>query len=141
MADIEIRHQISKLDADRQLVFGWANVFLKADGTPEEDSEGDVIDTDDLIEDFEDAAYEYVLEVREGDVMHKKFGVARLVESMMFTDEKVAALELPDDIPRGWWVGYKVDDPDVWKRVRDGELTMFSIVGFGEREEYEDAET
>lgn len=137
MSDTELRAAISKVDEDRRLVFGWANVFLKAGGEPEDDSQGDVIDTAEAIEAFETSVYEYVLEIREGDEMHKKFGVARLVESLVFTDEKVAALELPDDFPRGWWIGYKIDDDDAWQGVKDGRYKMFSIVGSGIREEIE----
>ena len=132
----EIRADISKVDEDRRLAFGWANVFVKTDGTPEDDSQGDVIDTPEAIAAFEDAVYEYVLESRDGDEMHKKFGVARLVESMIFTEEKLAKLGVPaGTIPLGWWVGYKIDDDDAWEGVKSGRYRMFSIVGGGDREE------
>lgn len=159
---MEIQVPIQKIDAKRQMAFGWANVFLKTDGDAITDSHAETIDTDEAIEMIEDAVYRYVLHSRSGDEQHVNFGVARLVESMVFTDEKRAAiaahaavLEAGPDAPveavealaveklqqlqktlvTGWWVGFKIDDPDAWKKVEDGSLPMFSIVGRAQREE------
>ena len=30
---------------------------------------------------------------------------------------------------RGWWIGFKVTDDDVWAKVKDGTYPMFSIEG------------
>ena len=38
----------------------------------------------------------------------------------------------------GWWVGFKVFDDEVWKRVLAGELKMFSIHGSGTRTKVEE---
>lgn len=118
--------QITKLDDDQRLVFGYASVAVKADGETVVDSQDDVISPETL----EKAAYDYVLRSRDGGVMHEKMGVATLVESFVVTPEKLKALGLAEDaLPQGWWVGYRVDDADVWKRVKSGELSMFSIGG------------
>ncbi len=39
------------------------------------------------------------------------------------------------DLPKGTWMGsYKIEDPEVWKRIKEGELRGFSIEGmFGDR--------
>ena len=63
-------------------------------------------------------------------------GVAVLVESMVFTKEKQNALGIAEGtIPEGWWIGFKVTDPDVWDKVKDGTYSMFSIEGEAIREE------
>lgn len=121
-----------KADPARQMVFGWASVAATPDGFLVEDRQGDVITK---AEDLEDAAYDFVLESRTAGEMHETIGVGTLVESIVFTPDKLEKLGLkPDALPTGWWVGFKVNDA-VWKRVEDGELVAFSIAGTGERSE------
>lgn len=111
-----------------QLVFGWANVTVQEDGTTPFDWQGDVIDTDVL----ESAAYNFVLN-REGGVNQEHMwgtDCGWLVESMMFTKDKMQAMGIPDGtIPEGWFVGFYIPDPDVYKKVCDGTYNMFSIEG------------
>ena len=96
------------------------------------DFQGDMIDPETL----EKAVYDYVEESRDGGEMYKRLGVATLIESIVFTKEKMSALGIPDGtIPEGWWVGFRVSDPDVWEKVKDGTYKMFSIEGTGERVE------
>lgn len=115
-----------------QIVFGWANVTVQEDGTTPFDWQGDVIDTDIL----ETAAYNFVLN-REGGVNQEhEYGTecGWLVESMMFTKEKMAAMGIPDGmLPEGWFVGFYIPDPDVYKKVTNGEYNMFSIEGYAHR--------
>ncbi|MFW6202596.1 MAG: XkdF-like putative serine protease domain-containing protein [Gemmatimonadota bacterium] len=124
--------EIRKVDAERRLAFGWAYVAVAKDGTPVEDHSGDVLDPDTL----EDPVYDYVLHSREGDAMHTGPVAARMVESVVFTADKLEKMGLADGtVPIGWWVGFKVDDDAVWKAVKAGRLTMFSIGGRGARPE------
>lgn len=117
---------ISKLDDERMLVFGFASMAVKADGETVVDSQDDIISPKTL----ENAAYDYVLRSRDGGLMHEKRGVARLIESFVVTPEKLTALGLAENaLPQAWFVGFKVDDPEVWKRVKGGELKAFSIGG------------
>lgn len=44
-----------------------------------------------------------------------------------------------DPLPHGWWVGFKVMDETVWKGVKDGTYSMFSIRGSGTRTAIDDA--
>lgn len=137
--DLEFYAPISKLDDDKRLAFGWASVVSK-NGLPVLDRQGDYIGIDDV----EDAAYVYVEKSRVGGHMHKRtmgkadgedapHHVADMVESMVFTPEKIAKMGLPEDFPTGWWVGYRVFDDDVWEAAKSGELTGFSIHGKGIR--------
>lgn len=127
----ESRFSIAKLDPDRNLVFGWASVAATVDGELLIDKQGDVIPPEEL----ETAAYEYVLEFREADEMHQRIAKGALVESLVATPEKVAAMGLPPgSLPVGWWVGFKMD-PATFQAVKAGKYPMFSIEGTAERVE------
>ena len=120
------RFDIKKADDDRRLAFGWAYISEDAAGIQTEDWSGDQLAPDEL----ESAAYQFVKLFREGGEMHERSGCAVLVESMVFTKEKQAALGIPEGtLPVGWWIGFKVTDPDVWEKVKNGEYSMFSIEG------------
>lgn len=135
--DVEWYGEFSKFDQDKHLAFGWASVS-KVNGQPVVDKQNDYIDPDDL----ETAAYQYVLGSRVGGAMHGRdefdqpLKVADLVESMVFTDDKVEAMGLPPTFNRGWWVGMKIHDPNEWELVKKGAAggrTGFSIHGRGIR--------
>ena len=128
------RFAIKKSDHDRRLVFGWAYVSKDEAGNQTEDWSGDQLAPEEL----ESAAYQFVKLYREGGEMHERGGVAVLVESMVFTKEKQAALGIPEGtLPVGWWIGLKVTDESVWEKVKDGTYPMFSIEGTAVREELE----
>lgn len=122
-------------DDDKRLVFGWASVAIRSNGEQIEDWDEDVIDPEDL----EEAVYHYVEFYGEGGEMHERGGTARIVESMMFTKEKLKLLGLAEDaLPDGWWIGFHVTDEDVWEKVKDGTYPMFSIEGTAIREDIDD---
>jgi hypothetical protein len=133
--DVEFTVPISKIDTDKQLVFGWASVS-KLDGADVLDRQDDITP----IEEVEPAAYAYVRSSRRGGHRHRRddadqaVAVSEMVESVVFTPEKLERMGLPPDaVPHGWWVGYKVTDSDVWDEVKNGELTGFSVHGTGKR--------
>ena len=127
---MNIKGEITKLDEDQFLVFGWASVAEK-DGSTVIDSQGDVIPLAEL----EKAAHNFVLNSRTGGAMHEVYGVATLVESIVFTPEKLAALGLAEDaLPHGWFVGFKVHDAEAWQKIKNGDYSMFSIGGRAVRE-------
>jgi len=70
------------------------------------------------------------MHLRDGD---QPVHASDMIESFIVTPEKKQALGLPDEMPVGWWVGYQVNDPDVWAKVKSGERTGFSIHGRGRR--------
>ena len=118
--------KIHKADEDKHLAFGWANVAVRDDGEQIQDLQGDIVDPEVL----EDAAYRFVLMYREGGEMHERGDCAVLVESVMFTKEKMFAMGIPEGtVPEGWWIGFLVTDEDVWQKVKSGEYPMFSIEG------------
>lgn len=132
---IKGRFKIMKSDDDKMLAFGWANVSMRVGGELIEDWQADIIEPEEL----ERAAYEYVLLYREGGEMHERGGAAVLIESVVFTVEKMQAMGIPaGTLPIGWWIGFKVLDEEVWEKVKDGTYPMFSIEGEAERVEAED---
>lgn len=132
--------QIAKADEDKRLVFGWALVSATSDGEQIIDHQGDIVDQDEL----EEGAYEYVLNFRDAGEEHisslrKK---ARMVESVVFTEEKLQAMGIPQGtVPYGWWIGFYVDDDDTWELIKNGTYKMFSIQGSAIREPVGKSET
>ena len=131
----------SEIDEDQRTAFGWASV-TEIGGQPVVDRQGDYITT----EDIEKAAYDYVHKSRVGGDMHRRavgpngeaaHKVSDMIESVVFTDEKIAKMGLPEDFPRGWWVGFKIHDDETWGLVKKGERTGFSIHGKGIRKDLE----
>ena len=135
--DVVFKGTFTEIDQDKRTAFGWASV-VKINGQPVVDRQGDYIDLDDL----EKAAYEYVHKSRVGGDMHRRtqslmgdsaHKVSDMIESIVFTPEKIAKMGLPSDFPQGWWVGYKIHDDETWDLVKKGERTGFSIHGKGLR--------
>lgn len=121
--------QVLKIE-DERLVFGWANIAASVDGTPVVDAHSDTIDPSVL----EKAAYEYVLRFRDAGEMHTGGSVGRLVESFVATPAKLEAMGLAKDaLPPGWFVGFKIDDAEVWAKVKSGDYPAFSIQGRAKR--------
>lgn len=126
--------EIAKANLDKQQLFGWASV-IEVNGEPIIDLQGDRISADEM----EKSAYEYVVKSRKGGDMHLRdewepIQKSEMIESFMVTPEKREAMGLPSSVPTGWWVGFQVNDPDVWSKVKSGERTGFSIHGRGRRE-------
>lgn len=123
----ELPLDIIKAEPDQRLIFGWASISTM-DGQLVIDKQGDMIHTIDL----EQAAYDFVLFSRQQGDMHMRKGVGRLIESIVFTKEKQAALHIDLGL-EGWWVGFKVDDDDLWDAHKRGDRPEFSIGGRGVR--------
>lgn len=124
------KFKIMKSDDEKMLAFGWASVSMRVDGELIEDWQKDIVEPEEL----ERAAYEFVELYREGGEMHERGGAAVLIESIVFTEEKMQAIGIPTGtLPIGWWIGFKVLDKDVWEKVKDGTYLMFSIEGEAER--------
>jgi hypothetical protein len=123
--------EISKVDQDMQMVFGWLSIATDAQGNVVVDADNDIIEPNEL----ERAAYNHVLKFRKAGENHEEL-IGDLVESMVFTKEKIAALGIPEGILPccGWWVGYHITKSDAWDLVKGGHYNSFSIGGKGRRE-------
>lgn len=122
--------EITKFYDDEQLVFGWASVAKNANGDRPLDWQGDIIDAEDL----EPAVYKFNLEYRESNELHEGPVKGYLVESVMFTKQKMTAMGIPEGtVPEGWWVGFKIHDREAYAKVKAGIYKMFSIEGSAQR--------
>jgi hypothetical protein len=140
---------IAKMVDEQCLVFGFANVSVskrttKGDGGEEFfDLQKDAMPPEEL----ERAAYEFVLKFREADEMHEGDAIGQLIESIVFTPEKLRAFAtdpvtkvvderdlavLTKVFPPRWWVAFKLNKAS-FAKVKSGEFTMFSIAGDAER--------
>jgi hypothetical protein len=126
---IGITFAFAKANDTGSYVRGWASV-VSQDGEPVTDWQGDLIDIDDLRR----AAHDFITDVRVAKAMHEGASVGDVVESLIIDDAVAEALGI-SDTRRGWFVGMRVNDSSVQKRIRDGELKQFSIGGRGKRVE------
>lgn len=127
--NVSIMFDITKTK-DEGLVSGWANVAIQADGSLPLDWQDDIIQPDTL----EKAAIEFMLNYRTSGVLHKNESKGIVVESIVFTKEKQAAIGIPENcVPEGWFITVKIDDPEVFKAVKNKVYRMFSIQGKAKR--------
>lgn len=119
---------IKKAAPDQQMIFGWASVS-SINGQDIIDKQGDIVP----VEELEKAAYDFTLYSRTHGEMHENIGTGRMIESMVFTPEKAAlgvvAKNEKGEPMMGWWVGFKVENPQTWADARSGRLPEFSIGG------------
>ena len=119
--------EIQKFDEEKRMITGWLSIANDLNGNPVIDAHGDIIP----VEELESAARGFMMEYRQAGVMHRKFdGVGSVVESFVFTNEKMEAMGIPKGIvPEGWIITMHVEDAEVWDAVKRGELSMFSLGG------------
>lgn len=131
MEQVSGEYRVTKADDEDQNIFGWASIAVHKDGTTEVDADDDIID----IRDLELAAYDFVMDARGSGEDHNGAPAdAVLIESMVFTPEKIEAMGLPvDTVPQGWFVGFHVPDADAYLRAKS-EKAAFSIEGTAVRE-------
>lgn len=124
--NVNLDFAVSKSRDDLGLVSGWANVAVNSNGSIPMDWQNDVITAEVL----EKAAINFMQDYRESGVEHAGVTQGKVVESIVFTKEKQQILGIPEGVvPEGWFITVKVDNPDVFKGVKDGKYRMFSIQG------------
>ena len=127
-----IRFEIYKDQSfEKGLVSGWANVAKNVDGNAPLDWQGDIIEPSDL----EDAAIAFMKEYRDSGCNHEGDSVGTVVESIVMTKDKQAAMGIPEGtVPEGWFITVQLYDNEVINKVKNGEFRMFSIQGVAQRE-------
>lgn len=143
--------EIAKLDDEQRLVFGFANVSISKATSAGKGGEQFFDLQEDAIppHELEKGAYEFVLNFREADEMHEGEATGHLVESMVFTPDKLAKFAtdpatgtvdqaalsvLQKALPPRWWVGFKMNAA-AYALVKSGKYKMFSIAGEADRVE------
>lgn len=126
----EITADIAKVDDENHVVYGWASVSSE-NGKEVVDKQYDTISDEDL----EKAAWAYMLKSREAGEMHeRKTGIGKVVASLVLTKELKKQLGITTQDDRcGWIIGFNITDNNVWKSVKSGEYSAFSIGGKGNR--------
>lgn len=115
---------------EKKLVSGWANIATCADGTKPLDWQGDIIEPEAL----EEAAINFMIDYRDSGVNHQGKSTGIVVESIVLTKDKQAAMGIPEGIvPEGWFITVKITDDATFEKVKNGEYRMFSIQGTAER--------
>ena len=112
----------AKADEERRLVYG---VVLEPDTI---DAQGDQVSAPEI----EQAAHAFLERSRVLGEGHVRRARAEVLES--YIAQK--AFDLGDqEVAEGSWVlCVRVDDPDLWRKVKGGEITGFSVGGFGRRD-------
>ena len=132
--DFHVNIDFAKSDSRGSYVRGWAYVAADEDGQVV-DYSGDVVGgltVDEAMTEVRKMAHEFIVSHRVAKVLHKGTQIGEFVESVIVDDEFASALGAVTK-RRGWWVGLRIDDEEVRKKVRDGKLRHFSIGGRGVR--------
>jgi SAM-dependent methyltransferase len=84
-------------------------------------------------EEIEKAAHSYLTKSRVVGEQHSKVADCEVVESYIAPqDMEFNGQYGPQTVTKGSWViGIKVNDPDLWQKVLDGEITGVSVGGLG----------
>lgn len=129
---LSVDFNVYKARDDERLVSGWANVALDKNGKAPVDWQDDIIAPSTL----EKAAIQFMLDYRGSGEMHKGNSKGTVVESIVLTKEKQAAIGIPEGtVPEGWFITVKVHDQSTFEKVKDGTYRMFSIQGTAKRVE------
>lgn len=127
---------IAKKDEKRGLVYGWANIIKTAEGEVVVDSQGDIIDEDEL----DHASVQFMLHHRAAGEMHEGDAKGTIVEAFLASPSKLEAMGMPAEMakrmPTGFWIGAKVA-PELFAKFEDGTYKGFSIQGHGVRQPVE----
>lgn len=126
-----VEGQVLKVDDDERLVYGWASV-ISENGKTLVDRQGDVISAPTLTK----AVNKFMQDVRVGKEMHSGKQIGVVVNSWVVTKETNEAMGIQSD-REGWMVSFRVFDDEVWKRVKSGELSAFSIGGRARKENWD----
>lgn len=127
-----VTFDFEKSDKEGRYVRGWASV-VSINGEAVTDTQGDLI----TMAELRKAAHRFVTDARVAKAMHRGDQVGEVVESVIIDDEFAKATGMSTD-KRGWWIGMAVNDDNIRKRVKAGELKAFSIGGRGKRKKLED---
>lgn len=125
MSKISVGFEFQKVDERGAYVRGWASV-ASVGGAPITDWQGDRISIDVIRK----AAHQFVIDARVAKAMHSGSAIGEVVESIVIDDAVAETLGVTDST-RGWFIGMRIDDEGIRKRIRDGSLRAFSIGGRG----------
>ena len=130
-ADVRITFDLEKMakNDEKMQVFGWGYLCKDDSGAEVVDVSGDVVDPDSL----QKAAYAGFNKLFAG-MMHKGKAAARVVTLAWSDPEVRKAMGATDPGKKeGLWIGFQVEDEQLWKDIKAGKFPAFSIGGKGVR--------
>ncbi|KYD28567.1 MULTISPECIES: XkdF-like putative serine protease domain-containing protein [Geobacillus] len=114
----ELTAPVTHKNEEKRIVFGPVLV------PNEPDSDGDMVSA----EKIEEVAHKFLEQYGNIDLQHTLNNVGKVVESYILPFDWKVDDELT--VPKGsWMMGVRVQDEDVWRAVKEGKLTGFSIMG------------
>jgi predicted DNA-binding transcriptional regulator len=139
--DYNIEPEYMVKNEEQHTLFGWAYVAKKIDGTQVVDHSEEFVKEENF-EDLEIATYAYNIAFREADIRHDCVAKGYLIDSMVFTKEKVEAMRksghLQGDIALGVWLGFYFPDDKDWNTIKSMKKPMFSLYGSAVKEYVEE---
>lgn len=122
---------ITKIDEEKRIVYGKALVPDKVD------SQGDIVSK----EDIEEAAHNFLINLQKAYIELLTFGVNKTNASQIGYMHRVFKgvggfgyiVESYIDPDGSWVLATKINDETVWKMIKDGRITGYSIGGTGKR--------
>jgi hypothetical protein len=122
---------ITKIDEEKRIVYGKALVPDKVD------SQGDIVSK----EDIEEAAHNFLINLQKAYIELLTFGVNKTNASQIGYMHRVFKgvggfgyiVESYIDPDGAWVLATKINDETVWKMIKDGRITGYSIGGTGKR--------
>jgi len=126
---------------ENHLLFGWAYVAQTINGEQVYDHSGEHVRKEDF-QDLEMATYIFNIAYRQSDIRHDCIAKGYLVDSMVFTKEKIEAMKksghLVGDIAQGVWMGYWFPEDKDWEIIKSMKAPMFSLYGSAVKEMVEE---
>lgn len=116
-------YAILKADDEQRIVWGWASVATE-NGKTVVDLQGDTMTPDEMVK----MANRFMESVRTAKAMHEGESIGEVIHSLPLTKELAKALGIETE-REGWVIGMKIKDDAMWKSVRAGEFSGFSIGG------------
>lgn len=124
------KFQVLKTYDEQRIVYGWASVITR-NGNPVIDLQGEVIKSAELVRFTADFMESERTSLHE----HQGQRVGTVIHSFPIVDDIAKSLGLMSD-REGWIVGVKVNDENVWKGIKSGELRGFSVGGSARKVDY-----
>lgn len=114
---------------ENNLIFGWSYVRETKEGKQVIDHSGEFTKAENF-KDMELATYAYNLAYRQADRQHDLIPKGYLIESIVFTKEKMEKMGIPEGIvPESVWMGFYFPDDNDYQEIKKMEHPMFSMYG------------
>lgn len=97
----------------------------------EADSDGEILDAAKI----EEVAHGWMGAYRNVDIQHSLVNVAVPVESFILPADMTVTMAGKETVlPKGTWIlGAKVTNPEVWQKIKSGELSGYSVMGVSQQ--------